>query len=56
MYLPVYYISFESCTGFYEKVKINVLENCQMKKGGNRDYCSHFSLILKQQVNFKLFL
>ena len=30
-----------------KKTKINVLENCRRCNGGNRDYCSHFSLIFK---------
>ena len=54
VYLPVYYMPFESYIGFYQKVKINVLENCRRYKGGNRDDWSHFSLIFKIKGKFSI--
>ena len=56
MYQPVYYILLESYIGFYQKVKINVLENCQRFKGGNRDYCRNFSLIFETTSKFLIVL
>ena len=56
MYLPVYYISFESyikkLKSCYKKVKKNVLESCQSYKGGNRDYCTRFWLNFQATIKF----
>ena len=51
-YLPVYYSSFDTYIGFYQKVKINLLENCRRYKGSNRDHCSHFCLIFETTSKF----
>ena len=44
------------CNGKMKSGKKIICYWYQRYKGGNRDYCSHFSAIFKKQVNLKLFL